>query len=159
MSDSRSDGPFAGLPRKRIAAGALFLDSDQRILIVKPTYRTGWLVPGGVVEAEESPRHACCREVREEIGLDVEPLRLLCVEYRGRSDDITECLQFVFFCGVLGDDRIAAIRLEAAELSDHRFVPLEEALQLLNPRLARRIELSRRALDEGTILYVEDGMA
>ncbi len=159
MSDSRSDGPFAALPRKRVAAGGLFLDADQRILIVKPTYRTGWLVPGGVVEAEESPRHGCVREVREEIGLDIEPVRLLCVEYRGQSGDITECLQFVFFCGVLTDEQIASIRLEAAELSAHRFVPLAEALQLLNPRLARRIELSRRALDEGTILYVEDGVA
>ncbi|MEO0768780.1 MAG: NUDIX hydrolase [Cyanobacteria bacterium J06649_4] len=47
-----------------MGAGGLFFDSEGRLLILKPTYRNDWLIPGGVVEANESPRHACMREVR-----------------------------------------------------------------------------------------------
>jgi ADP-ribose pyrophosphatase YjhB (NUDIX family) len=45
----------AGLPMKRMAAGALFFNANRQILIVQPTYRESWLVPGGIVEAHESP--------------------------------------------------------------------------------------------------------
>jgi 8-oxo-dGTP pyrophosphatase MutT (NUDIX family) len=39
------------------------------VLLVDPVYRDTWDLPGGAVEAEESP-HAACREVAEELGLD-----------------------------------------------------------------------------------------
>jgi ADP-ribose pyrophosphatase YjhB (NUDIX family) len=38
-----------------MAAGALLFDEDGRILLVEPTYKPYWEIPGGVVEADESP--------------------------------------------------------------------------------------------------------
>jgi hypothetical protein len=38
-----------------MAAGALFFNHRDEILILKPTYRDDWLIPGGVVELDESP--------------------------------------------------------------------------------------------------------
>jgi 8-oxo-dGTP diphosphatase len=67
----------ARLPMKRMAAGGLFLNADHHLLIVKPIYREGWQVPGGIVNADESPLTACRREVREELGIDVDLGRLL----------------------------------------------------------------------------------
>ncbi|MEU8896894.1 NUDIX hydrolase [Nocardia sp. NPDC048505] len=43
------------LPRKRIGAGALFVDESDRVLLVEPTYQDYWEVPGGIVEADEPP--------------------------------------------------------------------------------------------------------
>jgi 8-oxo-dGTP diphosphatase len=61
----------ATLPTKRIAASVLFTGSDGRILLVEPTYKDYWEVPGGAVEAGESPRAAAVREVGEELGSTV----------------------------------------------------------------------------------------
>ncbi|MGH3280529.1 MAG: NUDIX domain-containing protein, partial [Trebonia sp.] len=65
------DEYVASLPRKRMAVAALIRDADDRALLVSPTYEGSWLVPGGVVDAGESPHAACRREVAEETGLSL----------------------------------------------------------------------------------------
>ena len=66
--------PLPGIP---VSAGALIFDRAGRLLILKPTYKSGWTIPGGVMEADgESPWEACRREVREETGIDVARGRL-----------------------------------------------------------------------------------
>lgn len=153
----RGENWYANLPKKRMAAGALIFNSAREILIVKPTYRDEWLCPGGVVESDESPRQACIREVREEIGIDFLPERLLCLEYLTASSQRTEALHFIFFGGVLADDRIRRVRTAPGEIADYTFASLEEAATKLPSRLARRIELSVIALDESRTIYAEDG--
>ena len=34
-----------------------------------------WVLPGGSIEAGESPEQACCREAKEETGLDIRIVR------------------------------------------------------------------------------------
>jgi 8-oxo-dGTP diphosphatase len=41
----------------RIAAGALFSDEHDRVLLVQPSYKDMWEIPGGYVEPSESPAH------------------------------------------------------------------------------------------------------
>ena len=60
----------ASLNRKRMAAGVLFRDHDGRVLLVEPSYKPNWEIPGGAVEADESPWAAASRELIEELGLD-----------------------------------------------------------------------------------------
>ena len=64
-----------------MGAGCLLFNSEDEILIVKPTYKDYWTLPGGVVEQNESPRDACMREVKEEIGIEIVPKRLVCIDY------------------------------------------------------------------------------
>jgi ADP-ribose pyrophosphatase YjhB (NUDIX family) len=64
-----------------MAASALCSDQSGRILLVDPIYRDTWDLPGGVVEAEESPHAACRREVAEEIGLSRPVGRILAVDW------------------------------------------------------------------------------
>lgn len=71
--------------RPLIGVGAVLLSDslDQVLLIQRGTEPAlgKWSVPGGLVERGESLREACCREVREETGLDVrlepQPIKLL----------------------------------------------------------------------------------
>ena len=58
------------MARPRVAAGALFVDDAGRVMLVRPTYKDYWDIPGGYVEPGESPRAACIREVREELGIE-----------------------------------------------------------------------------------------
>jgi hypothetical protein len=57
------DQYVASLARKRMAATAFFRDDQGRVLLVNPVYKGTWDLPGGAVEAEESPHAACRREV------------------------------------------------------------------------------------------------
>lgn len=43
------------------AAGALIRDQQGRILLVEPTYKDHWEIPGGVIEVGETPSQGCAR--------------------------------------------------------------------------------------------------
>ncbi len=144
------------LPRKRMAAGALITDADGQILIVKPTYRPDWLIPGGTVEADESPFQACAREVAEEVGIAIPIGRLLCVEYKPAFGPKTESLQFIFDGGVLSASAAQRIKLPAEELSEYRLCPPEEAARLLNPLQGQRVLTALRCRQQHRTIYLED---
>lgn len=50
--------------------GLITVDGSQ-VLLVRPSYRQGWVPPGGFVDRGEEPLQAMRREMREELGLDV----------------------------------------------------------------------------------------
>jgi 8-oxo-dGTP pyrophosphatase MutT (NUDIX family) len=151
-------GPKTETRLKRMAASAVLLDRQGRLLCVKPIYRPDWLLPGGMVELDESPLAACRREVAEEIGLDVEIGRLLCVDYRSTDPELKETLFMVFSGGELSDAQVARIKLPPEEISEHRFLPFPEALAILAPRLALRMKLTLHVLTTGETLYLENGL-
>ena len=142
---------------KPAAAGVVLRDDAGRILIVQPTYRDdGWGIPGGALDGQESPRQGCAREIREELGLDVEPGALLAYEHRINASGV-DAHRFLFDGPVLTPAQIAAIRLPPDELSEHRFVTVDEALALLEPVLARRLQRALEHRGEGRAVYLEDG--
>jgi 8-oxo-dGTP diphosphatase len=68
-------------PRFAVTAGAIVTDSRGRVLLLKHRFRpgSGWGLPGGFMEQGEQPEEALRRELREEIGLEVEQLKLFTV--------------------------------------------------------------------------------
>src|SRR5690348_11182285 len=72
---------YAQLPTVYASVGALITDIDGNPLLVKPSYKWEWTVPGGVAEEDEPPHLACQREVAEETGLQVIPGSLLAVHF------------------------------------------------------------------------------
>lgn len=148
---------FDRQPKILVAAGVLMRHHDGRILLVKPTYRDGWQFPGGGVDTNESPRQAATRETKEELGLDIEPGRLLGVSFRPDSGRSPELLNFVFDGGVHGDELFDAIGLDDFELSAWELVDRDEAI---TRAAVRRHEIRMRALldalDDGSTAYVEE---
>ncbi len=112
-------------------------------------------MPGGIVEAGESPLQACIREVAEEVGITLHIEQLLCVDYSHQSRGKPESLQFVFYGGVFPDQ--TRINLPNGELIAYYFVPFEQARTMLTARSARRIARCIDALNDGTTLYLENG--
>ncbi|WP_308818018.1 NUDIX hydrolase [Pseudonocardia alni] len=135
----------------RVAAGALFLDEAGRILLVHPTYKDTWDIPGGYVERGESPAAACRREIAEELGLTREPVALLSVDW-APSEKEGDKLLFVFDCGRLGGDA-ERIRLADDELDRWKWVAIDELESYVIPRLARRL----RATAFSDVRYLEHG--
>ena len=78
---------YATLPKHIAGAGAIFRDADGGILLVKPSYRETWEIPGGGLEHGEDPWAAAVREVKEEIGLELRPGRLLVVDWVPPQED------------------------------------------------------------------------
>jgi 8-oxo-dGTP diphosphatase len=149
---------LAGHPKKQLAAGVVLLNDNRDILLVKPTYRDGWLLPGGVVESFESPRDAALREIDEELGLAITIDRLLCIDYQKNEAAARENIQFVFYGGILSSQQQRAIRLPQSELAAHRFAPISEAITLFNPHSARRVPYALQALTMNTTIYLENGI-
>lgn len=131
-------------------------DALGQVLLVEPTYKPSWELPGGGIEADESPRTACAREVEEELGLRLEVGRLLCMEWQGPEPDRTESVMFVYDGGVLADS--STIRLPAEELKSFRFVEPKELDVLMNERLGRRARAALSALAAGTLVEMEHGI-
>ena len=137
-----------------MGAGVLFRAGDGRVLLVEPAYKPDWEIPGGAVEADESPRAAAIREVREELGLTVVPGRLLVVDWVPPRPPRTEGVMLVFDGGAL-DDR--AIRLPADELRGWAWCTPAEAEARLSPRLSRRVAAACAAQTAGETIYLENG--
>ena len=93
---------FRRMPRRlRVAAVRVIAPSHTvgavavvehagRILVLRQHHRAGWTLPGGLVNRGESGDAAVVRELREEVGLDVEvdlPVGVV-VEPRSRRVDV-----------------------------------------------------------------------
>lgn len=148
---------YRGLPTKRIGAGVLFADDRDRVLLVRPTYKDYWEIPGGLVEEGESPHVAAEREIAEELGMDRRAGRLLCVDWVPAQDPKTDGLMFVFDGGLLHTADVAAIVLPADELSEHRFVESSALSQFVPEHMARRLVAAAAARDRVTTRYLVDG--
>lgn len=164
MTDSANEDDVDDLfvlPRVPVSAGALIFDNSGCVLILKPTYKSGWTIPGGIMAADgESPWEACQREVREECGLDVASGRLACVDFRPLREGNPGGIRFLFDCGAMPDSLLAGIVLQPEEISAHRLVPLQEALSLLRAPIRRRVLAVRRrdgAPRKRALVYLEDG--
>ncbi|HLN06189.1 MAG TPA: NUDIX hydrolase [Acidimicrobiales bacterium] len=143
------------LPRIPASAGALIFDGSGRVLILKPTYKSGWTIPGGQIEADgETPWEACRREALEESGLEIETGRLACVDFLRPREDRPGGVRFLFDCGVLDEGRLGRVEVQADEIAEYRFAPVAEALKLLSGPLRRRVAA---AIGTRRCRYLEDG--
>jgi 8-oxo-dGTP pyrophosphatase MutT (NUDIX family) len=145
--------------RKRVAVDVLIRDQEARVLIVKPTYKPGWDLPGGMVEANESPLAAVRRELIEELGIELPRCALLCVDWVPPHGPWDDQLAFIFDGGRLPDTERDRLAVRDDELSEYRFVRAEEVDALLRPRLWRRVEVALDVLQRGgkSPVYLQDG--
>lgn len=91
-----------------LAVGARVRDPDRRIALVENAWSDGWILPGGGVEPDETPREAARREVREETGLDATvdaPLVVFDQSYVDETDEVERfsALYVVYDAAAVGE--------------------------------------------------------
>jgi len=99
-------------PRFAVTASAVITDSRGRVLLLKHRFRpgTGWGMPGGFMEAGEQPEEALRRELREEIGLEVDKLRL----FTTRAFREPKQVEIVFRARAIGDPDQLSFEIQKA---------------------------------------------
>lgn len=147
---------YESLPKKRMGAGCLFFNERNDVLLVKPTYKPVWEIPGGVVEQDESPKQCCQREVLEEIGLRREIGRLLVIDYNHRCEAKTESLMFVFEGGTLSESEISAIQLQEDELSTFAFFSQDAFPEAMTKTLQNRVLSAWQQRSKNQAIYLEN---
>jgi ADP-ribose pyrophosphatase YjhB (NUDIX family) len=146
------------MARPRVAAGALFADGQGRVLMVRPTYKDYWDIPGGYVEPGESPRAACQRELKEELGLALQVGRLLVVDWAPQTGEGDKLL-FIFTGTGIDPKDTDNLVLQQDEIAEARFVALDELPNLTIDRLVKRISSAARCLSaRGGDAYLEHGL-
>jgi 8-oxo-dGTP diphosphatase len=144
------------LPRIPASAGALVWDRKGRLLILNPTYKGGWTLPGGVIEADgETPWEACRRETLEECGLHVRRGRLVCIDFLRPRPNRPGGMRFLFDCGTFDDEALATIVLQDEEISEYRLASPDQALKKLSGPVRRRVAAA--LAHPKRVQYLEDG--
>ena len=110
--------------------GALVVNVTGDVLIVRSSkWNDKFTVPGGHIELGERAEDAIKREVKEETGLDVEPVKLLLVQQAIYPKDYHKHEHFLFLdyiCKTKGSE----VKLDGRELQDYVWVRPKDALKL-----------------------------
>jgi len=125
-----------------LGVGAIIFRRDRVLLVErgKPPLKGFWSLPGGAVETGERLAEGVRREVLEETGLVVKPVRLFTIFERIMRDDQGEAEYHYVLADYLC--RVTGGTLEAAsDVSRVEWVP--------------RTALSRYKITEGTLPVIE----
>ncbi len=140
----------------------IIINEDGQILLLHSNKHNGYSIPGGTVEEEETIRDTAIREVFEETGADVIPIKIVGkyyhttknFNYDGNIFD-SERVEYFYFCkfkgfkqnnlGLSGEFDEDDIRLEFLDFED-----------VMNARLLKRDKsMIERAMNE-FLLYRAD---
>lgn len=113
---------------KRAASAAVVVhDGKDTVLVVKASYKRHWGLPGGIIDAGETPRMAAVREVQEETGLTIDPDRLQFSMVLDRLSTVAQTYQFVFDYRAAPEE-LAAIAIDQHEIVDWALVARQDIL-------------------------------
>jgi 8-oxo-dGTP diphosphatase len=153
VPENTEDETFA---TPRVATGALYFDGPDRVMLVNPTYKDLWDIPGGYLQPGETPTSALRRELREELGTELPVGRLLAVDW-APSEREGDKLLWVFDGGELTRQQLDTIQVDGVEIGEHAFHDRDALNALLIPRLARRLHAAIDARAKGETVYLEHG--
>lgn len=111
---------------RRVSSACIILENEMdEVLIVKANYKEHWTFPGGIVDADETPKQAAIRETYEEVGLRIDEKDVEFAWVVSRKSQQAMTYQFVFRArlpkGYEND-----IILQASEIDESIFVSRDD---------------------------------
>jgi 8-oxo-dGTP pyrophosphatase MutT (NUDIX family) len=113
-------------------------DAEGRVVFVRHTYgdRRSWEVPGGGLRRREDPEVAVRREMREELGIELDRLRAV-----GRVEVAARNKRTALHCFEAQVAGGAALRVDAGELAEVRWALPDAPPRPLGPDAAQLLAL------------------
>ena len=126
--------------------GAVF--KDDKILLVKERSDGKWALPGGWADVGESPSESVEREVWEESGFHVRPLRLAAVYDRGKHPHKPlmhyHIYKLFFICEITGGQATTSSETEQVAFFEESNLPELSITKILPEQIAKMFEYYRR---------------
>jgi mutator protein MutT len=98
--------------RFTVTAGAVIFNDKGEVLLLKHRFRpgSGWGLPGGFIEKGEQPIDALRRELREEIGLEIDDVKV----FAARSFKKPKQVEVLFRGRANADVKSQSVEVECA---------------------------------------------
>jgi len=115
-----------------VSVGSLILNKKGELLLVKSHKWPGvnkYTMPGGHIEIGETVEEALKREIKEEVGLEIEPIKFLTVQDAIFSKEFFKPKHFIFL-DFLCESPTSRVKLDNDELQEYLWVNPENALNL-----------------------------
>jgi ADP-ribose pyrophosphatase YjhB (NUDIX family) len=138
---------YDGYVTTAVGCGAIVFDSTDEILMIKrPNGR--WFYPGGFCDVGVSPAENVVREVREETGLIVTPVRMIgVIDSLKLGSPARHLYSMLFYCRLDGGE----IRPHPLEAMEAGFFPLDRLPEPLHNPNRRWVALAREFHFEGRV--------
>lgn len=120
---------FETYTRTREGSRAIVLQ-DGKILLTHELNSGWWLLPGGGMEEGETPETCVIREVEEETGVIVRPLK----HFLTMHEYYEECRYtgHFFVCEVIGKGQMKLTEVEKKRGVQPEWLPLEDAIEMFS---------------------------
>jgi 8-oxo-dGTP diphosphatase len=134
--------------RKKVSVGGIAFDDRGRILLVNPSYKARWDLPGGILEAGEDPVTGLRREIGEELGVDCRVGELRAVDYGASDWEGAEVIMLTFLVE-LSQATPQAFKLTDGEITEAEYHDPATALTMVTARMRDRLRLALRMVPLG----------
>ncbi len=129
------------LATHRVIGHVLIRDEQGRVLMVETTYKDDWELPGGIVEADESPRLGAERELTEELGVSITLGEPLVADWMPPYLGWGDAVEFIFDGGRIPSGAVTSFERPEVEIRSYHWVAPEEIPARVTPLSARRLAL------------------
>jgi ADP-ribose pyrophosphatase YjhB (NUDIX family) len=112
-----------GQGRFTATAGAIIFDDEGRVLLLEHVFRPdgGWGIPGGFLSKGEQPEAALRREMREEIGIELDQVEIMFA----RTLPLPRQIELYFRAKAIGTPRPCSFEIRTAEWFPIENLPAE----------------------------------
>ncbi len=135
--------------RVRVASRGIIIENGKILLSYE--MNTGvYMSPGGGLEGSESLEECCMRELREETGYEVKPIKHFIVinEYCFETLYVSN----YFICEKLGKSKQALTEIEIEHGITPEWIEIEKALEIFGDYPSKREDIASLYLREFTVL-------
>jgi len=117
--------------KKEVACGCIIFDENKNVLLIHQIAGDYWGFPKGHVEEGETELQTALREVKEEVGLDVEiidPKYRYVLNYLIKEENVDKTT--ILYLARPKQEN-AKVIIQEAEVAESKWITTEEALELL----------------------------
>ncbi len=129
----------------RVGAHMIVLDDQERVLLVRQTYRSGWFLPGGGVDRRETLHDAAVRETYEETGVIAEEGAELLGAYTHLNKRYTDHMAVYVL------RRWRRVTQSSLEIAETQFFAQDALPADIGPGLRRRLAELRGAVPRSSV--------